>query len=85
MAIEGVELQFSEDGLRQMARFACEMNERNEDIGARRLHTIVERVLEEISYDANEHSGETVVVNAEYVKAHLADVLASPDLSRFIL
>lgn len=85
LAIEGVDLQFTEDGLQQMARYACEMNERNEDIGARRLHTIVERVLEDISYDANEHSGEKVVVNTEYVQAHLADVLASPDLSRFIL
>jgi ATP-dependent HslUV protease ATP-binding subunit HslU len=85
LKIEGVDLQFTEDGLRQMARFACDMNERNEDIGARRLHTVVERVLEEISYDANEHSGETVTVNEEYVKSHLADVFASPDLTRFIL
>ncbi len=85
LAIEGVDLQFTEEGLREMARCACDMNERNEDIGARRLHTVVERVLEEISYDASEHSGEAVVVDAEYVKGHLADVLARPDLSRFIL
>ncbi len=85
LAIEGVNLAFTEEGLREMARFACDMNERNEDIGARRLHTVVERVLEGISFDANEHSGEAVVVDAEYVRSHLADVLARPDLSRFIL
>jgi ATP-dependent HslUV protease ATP-binding subunit HslU len=85
LTIEGVDLQFTDDGLREMARCACDMNERNEDIGARRLHTVVERVLEEISYEASDHSGEAVVVDAEYVKSHLADVLASPDLSRFIL
>jgi ATP-dependent HslUV protease ATP-binding subunit HslU len=85
LKIEGVDLQFTEGGLREMARFACDMNERYEDIGARRLHTVVERVLEEISFSAGDHAGEQVSVDAEYVKTHLADVIASPDLSRFIL
>jgi ATP-dependent HslUV protease ATP-binding subunit HslU len=85
LKIENIDLQFAEDGLHEMARYAWEMNELHEDIGARRLQTVVERVLEEISYSATEHTGETIVVDAEYVKLQLADAIANPDITRFIL
>jgi ATP-dependent HslUV protease ATP-binding subunit HslU len=85
LAMENVELVFTEDGLREMAARACEMNERLENIGARRLHTIVERVLEEINFSASEHAGEQVVIDRAYVNAQLAEVTANADLSRYIL
>jgi len=85
LQMEGVELDFTRDGLEEIARHACDMNERMENIGARRLHTIVERVLEEISFTATEHKGERIVIDKDYVHAQLAEVLANEDLSRFIL
>jgi ATP-dependent HslUV protease ATP-binding subunit HslU len=85
LQMEQVTLVFTDDGLREMARHACEMNERLENIGARRLHTIVERVLEEISFSASEHAGETITVDRDYVNRQLGEVIANVDLSRYIL
>jgi ATP-dependent HslUV protease ATP-binding subunit HslU len=85
LATEQVELRFTEDGLGAMARAAREMNERYENIGARRLHTIIEKVLEEISFTAPDLAGQTVVVDATFVQARLGDILANEDLSKYIL
>jgi ATP-dependent HslUV protease ATP-binding subunit HslU len=85
LAMEQVELDFSVDGLQEMATRACEMNERLENIGARRLHTIVERVLEEINFAASEHRGERIVIDRAYVQQQLAEVTSNIDLSRYIL
>jgi ATP-dependent HslUV protease ATP-binding subunit HslU len=85
LATEGVTLAFSEDGLREIAAAAAELNERQEDIGARRLATIVERVLEEVSFAAPERAGETVTVDAAFVHDRVGDLVADEDLSNFIL
>lgn len=85
LKMENVDLEFTDDGLRAMAKRACDMNELHENIGARRLHTIVERVLEEINFSASEHNGETLVVDAAYVESQLAEAISNPDLSRYIL
>ena len=82
---EGVALDFTVDGLREIAHIAQEVNERTENIGARRLHTVMERVLEEVSFQAPSRSGETVVVDADYVRSRLSDVLADDELARYIL
>ena len=85
MATEGVELVFLDDAIREMARIAVEVNQRTENIGARRLHTILERVLDEISFDASEIDEKQFVVTAEYVHQQLDDISENEDLSRFIL
>ncbi|WP_368897840.1 HslU--HslV peptidase ATPase subunit [Proteus mirabilis] len=85
MATEGVSINFSQDGIRKIAESAWRVNETTENIGARRLHTVLERLMEEISYDASERQGETILINAEYVKQHLDELVADEDLSRFIL
>jgi ATP-dependent HslUV protease ATP-binding subunit HslU len=85
LASEGVELCFDEDGLREIAAIAADVNARTEDIGARRLLTIVERVLEEISFDAPERAGERVVVDAAYVSERIGDIASDEDLSNAIL
>ncbi|EMI5492151.1 HslU--HslV peptidase ATPase subunit [Providencia stuartii] len=85
MATEGVTIEFTEDGIRRIAEAAWQVNESTENIGARRLHTVLERLMEEISYDASERSGQTIQINAEYVKQHLDELVADEDLSRFIL
>ena len=85
MATEGVSINFSQDGIRKIAESAWRVNETTENIGARRLHTVLERLLEEISYDASERQGETILIDAEYVKQHLDELVADEDLSRFIL
>jgi ATP-dependent HslUV protease ATP-binding subunit HslU len=82
---EGVVLRFAEDGLAELAQSAVAMNERLENIGARRLHTVVEKVLDEISFDAAEHAGETVTVDAAYVRGRLGTLLQSDDLAKYIL
>jgi len=82
---EGVALAFTDDGLRRIAEAAFEVNERTENIGARRLHTVMERLLEEVSFDAAERSGETLTIDANYVNEHLGDLVADEDLSRYIL
>ena len=85
MDTEGVFLEFSEDGVRRIAEIADQVNERTENIGARRLHTIMERLLETLSYEASDRSNLKVTVNAEYVDEHLADLAVDEDLSRYIL
>ena len=85
MATEGVRINFSQDGIRKIAESAWRVNETTENIGARRLHTVLERLMEEISYDASERQGETILIDAEYVKQHLDELVADEDLSRFIL
>jgi ATP-dependent HslUV protease ATP-binding subunit HslU len=85
LATEGVTLSFTPDGIREVARVAQQVNERNEDIGARRLHTVMERVLEEISFSAPERAGESLEVNEAYVRDRLADIVRDDDLTRYIL
>ncbi|RUT67026.1 HslU--HslV peptidase ATPase subunit [Morganella morganii] len=85
MATEGVDITFTQDGIRKIAESAWQVNETTENIGARRLHTVLERLMEEISYDASEKQGQSVEINAEYVKDHLDQLVADEDLSRFIL
>ncbi len=85
MATEGVEIEFTDDAIEEIARIAHEVNTRTENIGARRLHTVMERLMEDLSFDAPEHMGEKVVIDADYVRAKLADVVRDVDLSRYIL
>ncbi len=82
---EGVELEFEEAALRKIAKMAFEVNEKTENIGARRLHTILERLLEEISFSASDRDGEKFIITEEYVKGELDDLVEDEDLSRFIL
>jgi ATP-dependent HslUV protease ATP-binding subunit HslU len=82
---EGVDLNFTQDGIDEIANMAVLVNERTENIGARRLHTILERLLDEISFDAPDKRGAKVVVDAAYVRERLADIAKSEDLSRYIL
>jgi ATP-dependent HslUV protease ATP-binding subunit HslU len=85
MATEEITLNFSSDAIEEIAGIAAQVNERTENIGARRLHTIMERLLDEISFDAPEKKGTKVSINAQYVQERLAEVLKSEDLSRYIL
>lgn len=85
MATEGIELVFEDDGIEELAAIAVEVNENTEEIGARRLHTVMERVLDELSFTASERDDKRFVVTAEYVKDQLRDVVEDRDLSRFIL
>lgn len=85
MATEGVELVFEPEAIQEMARIAVEVNQNTEEIGARRLHTVIERVLDELSYDASERGAGQFVVSAEYVRAQLDAIAQDQDLSRFIL
>ncbi len=85
LATENVALEFTEQGIRRIAEIAWQVNERTENIGARRLHTVLERLLEDISFEAEGLAGEKVLVDAGYVDEHLSDLAADEDLSRFIL
>ena len=85
MATEGVTLNFSEDAIDAIADVAVSVNSTVENIGARRLQTIMERVLDDISFSAADRSGETVAVDGEYVRSRVADLAKNADLSRFIL
>ncbi len=85
LATEGLELEFTDDGIRRIAEVAWEVNERTENIGARRLHTVMERLLEEVSFEAPDRAGRKVVVDAAYVERQLAGLAADEDLSRYIL
>jgi ATP-dependent HslUV protease ATP-binding subunit HslU len=85
LATEGVKLEFSEDGIARIAEISWEVNERTENIGARRLHTVLERLLETLSYEAPDGAGSAVVVDAAYVDAHLGELAKDEDLSRYIL
>lgn len=82
---EGLDLRFSDDGLREMARLATLVNARTEDIGARRLHTIIEKVLEEISYEASANAGKTIEIDQTFVDQRIGEVADDEDLSNFIL
>jgi ATP-dependent HslUV protease ATP-binding subunit HslU len=85
MNTEGVEINFTEDGISKIAAAAWQVNETAENIGARRLHTVLERLMEEISYDASDLTGQSFTIDAEYVSKHLDELVADEDLSRFIL
>lgn len=85
LATEGIQLEFKEEALEEIARIAEEINQRTENIGARRLHTVMEKLLEDISFDAPEMTGAKVVIDAEYVKNKLAPIVKDEDLSRYIL
>jgi len=85
MKTEGVDLNFAEDGIARIAEISWEVNERTENIGARRLHTVLERLLEAISYEAPERSGEMITVDSDYVDQQLGEVARDEDLSRYIL
>ena len=82
---ENVDLEFSEDGIDTIANLASEVNSSVENIGARRLHTIIERVLDEISFTATDRSGEKIVIDSKYVKENLGQLVKDNDLSKFIL
>ncbi len=82
---ENVRIEFSEEGISELARIAVVVNEKTENIGARRLHTLLERVLEQISFEASDRSGESVQVDAEYVREQLGEIAEDQDLSRYIL
>jgi ATP-dependent HslUV protease ATP-binding subunit HslU len=85
MSTEAVTLDFTPEAVEQLAELATLVNERTENIGARRLHTVMERLLDEVSFHASEISGQTVTVDRAYVDRMLADVAKSDDLSRYIL
>ena len=85
MATEGVTIKFEESGIQRIAEAAWQVNERLENIGARRLHTVLERLMEDTSFDASEKSGETFTIDAAYVDSHLETLVDNEDLSRFIL
>jgi len=87
LATEGLEVNFHPDGVKRIAEIAFEVNERTENIGARRLHTIMERLLEEISFEASDLGAkdDAININQSYVDEHLNDISQNEDLSRFIL
>jgi ATP-dependent HslUV protease ATP-binding subunit HslU len=85
MATEGLTLTFTDDAVARIAEFSTTVNERTENIGARRLHTVLERLLDEVSFHASELGGQSVTVDAAYVDRMLADIVKSDDLSRYIL
>ena len=85
MQTEEVTLEFTEDGIQRIAEIAWQVNESTENIGARRLHTVMERLLEGVSYSASELKGQTVTINSAFVDQHLAELADDEDLSRFIL
>jgi len=85
MATEGVTVTFTEDGIAEIAKIAAEVNRSIENIGARRLYTVIERVFEELSFVAPDRSGDAIEINADYVKTNLGDLATSTDLSRYVL
>jgi len=85
MQTEGVEVKFDESGVKRIAEIAHQVNERTENIGARRLHTVMERLLETVSYDASEKGGSSLTIDAKYVDDHLGNLVKNEDLSRYIL
>ncbi|QLB23490.1 HslU--HslV peptidase ATPase subunit [Pasteurella skyensis] len=85
MKTEGVEIEFTEDGISRIAKSAFHVNEKTENIGARRLHTVLERLMDNISFNASERSGEKIVIDQDFVAKELDDVVENEDLSRYIL
>ena len=82
---EEVQLEFTESGVRRIAEVAFQVNENTENIGARRLHTVMERLLETVSFSASEKSGSKFMIDDDYVNDHLEELLQDEDLSRYIL
>ncbi|MCX7663036.1 MAG: HslU--HslV peptidase ATPase subunit, partial [Tepidimonas fonticaldi] len=85
LATEGVTLVFTDDGIHRIAAIAWEVNERTENIGARRLATVMEHLLDEVSFEASRRTGQTVPIDVAYVDERLAALARNEDLSRFIL
>ena len=85
LGTEKVELSFNEDGIEKIAELATEINQNVENIGARRLHTIMEKLLEDISYNASDMGPQKVDIDTKYVEKNLVDLIKSQDLSKFIL
>ena len=85
LATENVHLEFTPDGIRRLAEIAFAVNERQENIGARRLHTVMERLLDDVSFHATRHTGESITIDAAYVDAKLKDIAGDENLSRYIL
>ncbi|MBX4180685.1 HslU--HslV peptidase ATPase subunit [Sodalis sp. CWE] len=85
MATEGVNIIFTEDGIKRIAEVAWQVNDRTENIGARRLHTVLERLMEDISYNANSQNDKIISIDADYVRNHLDELIYDEDLSKFIL
>ena len=85
LATEGLEVEFSDDAVQEIARLAVEVNSRTENIGARRLATLLEKILDEISFEAPDMDGVKVTVDAAYVGRALADIVKDQDLSRYVL
>jgi ATP-dependent HslUV protease ATP-binding subunit HslU len=85
LATEGVDVQFTPEGIRRLAEIAFQVNETTENIGARRLHTVMERLLEEVSFEAGKHSGQQISVDATFVDARLKNLAVSEDLARYVL
>jgi ATP-dependent HslUV protease ATP-binding subunit HslU len=83
--VEGVTLKFTESALREIAKYAFLANEKTEDIGARRLHTVVEKVLEEINFSADEYKGQEFIIDETYVKDKLDDIVESEEITKYIL
>ena len=82
---ENVELEFTDDGIDMLAKLSAEVNSSVENIGARRLHTIIEKVLDDISFTASDKSGEKLIIDKKYVMNNLGDLVKDTDLSKFIL
>ena len=82
---ENVELEFTEDGIDTIANIANEVNTTVENIGARRLHTIIEKVLDEISFTATDRTGEKITIDSDYIKKNIGELVKDTDLSKFIL
>jgi len=82
---ENVSLEFTEDGIDMLAKISAEVNSSVENIGARRLHTIIEKVLDDISFNATDKAGETITVDKKFVQENLGNLVKDTDLSKFIL
>ncbi|MGH8802149.1 MAG: HslU--HslV peptidase ATPase subunit, partial [Casimicrobiaceae bacterium] len=85
LATEEVRLEFSADGVRRLAEIAFAVNERQENIGARRLYTVMERLLEDVSFHAARHAGESIAIDAPFVEAKLAGIAGDDNLAQYIL
>lgn len=85
LATEGVEIEYTDDAIRRLAEIAYQVNERSENIGARRLHTVMERLLDEASFEASDRAGQHLLVDEDYVRAQLSELVQDEDLSRYIL
>ena len=85
MRTEGVELEFTKDAIDTIAEIACQINEESENIGARRLHTVMEQLLEEVSFTAPELKGQKISVTPEYIKSRISNLLKNQDLNQVMI